>query len=174
MRPRPGKSLIYGDCLPEKSILLRRFGIAARAASQQAGQATSAAVLSRPPHGASLVQFRALGTSKGFFCAGVQRADTALHRQKRRITIPRVRTGKVSAAEVVYPPLHLEHVGGRESFEPVAFDGMSGIPLLTQYRSVGRGNVNGARVPDDLQIDLVAIASVHVHLDVGEASSAEL
>src|SRR5215207_151261 len=123
---------------------------------------------------ASLVQFRALRTPKGLFCAGVQRADTALHRQKRRITIPRIRTSKLSIAEILYSPLHLEHVGSREPFEPVAFDGMSGISLLTQYRSVGGGNVNGARVPDNLQIDLVAVASVYVDLDVGKASSAQL
>src|SRR3712207_7057168 len=47
-------------------------------------------------------------------------------------------------------------VGGRELFEPVAFDGMSGIPLLPQNWSVGWGHADGARVPDDLQIYLVA------------------
>src|SRR5215213_9376661 len=123
---------------------------------------------------ASLVQFRALRTPKGHFCAGVQRADTALHRQKRRITIPRIRTSKLSTAEVLYPPLHLEHVGSREPFEPVAFDGMSGIPLLTQLRSVGGSDVDSTRVPDDLQVYLVTVASVYVDLDVGETPSAQL
>src|SRR3712207_5744776 len=130
-----------------------------------------ATVRSGCPAEASPVQSRALGVLKRLLCAGVHRGDTALHRHKRRVTIPRVRSGKSSIAEVLCPPLHLEHVGGREPFEPIAFDGMSGIPLLTQYWSVGWGHADGARVPDDLQIDLVAVAGVHVDVDAGEAAA---
>jgi hypothetical protein len=77
----------------------------------------------------------------------------ALDRHERDVAIPRIRSGRLSVMDVRYPLLHLDHVRGPKPFEPVAFDGMSGIPLLTQYRSVGRGNVDGARVPDKMARD---------------------
>ncbi len=155
MRPRLLERLVYGDCLSEQTTLSQRFGpdVPLRLHRYSPGR---------------------WGVLRGLLCAGVQRDDAALYRQKRDITIPRVWSGKSSIVEVLYLPLHLEHVGGQEPFQPVAFDGMSGIPLLMQYRSVRGGGVNGAHVPDDLQIYLMAVAGVNVDLDVGESASAQL
>src|SRR4028118_1220827 len=111
---------VCGDCLHESRASYCADSEPPGAHVSKQGGLCPRRLSSGRPAGASPVQFWAMGTLEGFFYAGMQGGYAALRRQKRGVPVPRVRTGEPSIAEVLYPPLHLEHVGGREPFEPVA------------------------------------------------------